>query len=277
MHLSSDEIFIKQFKNMMNIRSSLFPPFKLSDLPLGDDMFSGTPKRSLAIIRGIDEPFFSRLNNWTVELVGRSTLSKRLALSDGSFRKDDKGNYVVTPVPVPNISVAVISSLSIGLLRKYEDGRIHNVSDGFKYVDYFVSDGNKKYIYIIPRSNVYKLNLSALVVSLTHRRSFYKGCKLALQNGRYVYLYVVPFKYRSYGEEVVVGVKPSINFEKEVSTLLSYWLSIGVTFDLSLTKLDDTLNGVNNVGILDIEGTLSYEDFTPFDVSMEYQSDDDFV
>lgn len=273
---TNDMVFAKEFREMMYGRRSMTSGFKVTDLPLPalDTLHRGVPKRKLALIKGIPEPFFDRLNGSEVELVGRTTLKKRQVLSDGTFRKDENGNYVTEPVTVSQDCVAVLSPISIGL-RRYVDGREHKVSKGYKYVDYVDLPSGRRYIYIVPRAYVYRLNLCALILTPNRRRVFFKGCKLALQNGHYIYLYVIPYTYRENMDAVVVGVKSIPDFDKEVMTILTYWTQVGVIFPLRLTALEGNVRGLVNLGIEDLEGTVVVDDFQRYGVSMAEELQDD--
>lgn len=281
MAVTNDSLFYKEFRDMMNGRRSLSQGFKLVDLPLPelDTMINGVPKGQMALIRGIKEPFFERLNGEEVQLVGRTQLKKRQVLSDGTFRRDANGNYVCTHITVPHECVAILSKRSIGLKRYVEVNGIkreHKVSEGFRYVDYVGTREGRKYIYIVPKMYVYRLNMCALVLTPNKRRVYFQGCKLALQNGNYVYLYVVPYKYRDNMDARVLGVKSHYDFSKEVTQIIHYWMSIGVIFNLHLTALEGNINGVTNLGIMDLEGTIVAEDYKRYGVSMAEEKEEEF-
>lgn len=276
-----DSNFFQEFKHMMNGRRSLSQNFNLVDLPLPqlDTMINGIPKGHMALIRNIKEPFFERINNEEVQLVGRTTLQKRQVLSNGTFRMNKDGKYEYTQIPVPHTHVAILSKTSIGLKRFVEkDGRQveHKVSEGFRYVDYVETNNGRRYIYIIPKEYVFRLDMCALIITPNKRRVFFQGCKLALQNGTYVYLYVVPYKYRDNLDMRVLGVKSDFNFDKEVKQIINYWMSIGVIFNLNVTQLEDNVNGVTNLGIMDLEGTVVTEEYRRFGVSMQEEKEEDF-
>lgn len=114
---TNDSIFAREFKSMMDGRRSLTSGFKLSDLPLPvmDTMLQGVPKGRMALVRGIKELFFDRLNNQEVQLIGRTTLQKRQVLSDGSFRRDNNGQFVYDQISVSRNCIAILSSISIGI------------------------------------------------------------------------------------------------------------------------------------------------------------------
>jgi hypothetical protein len=281
MSRTNDSLFHKEFRDMMNGRRSISKNFNLVDLPLPEltTMINGFPKLHMALVKNIKEPFFDRLNNQEVQLVGRTTLQKRQVLSDGTFRKNAQGKFEYTQIPVPHGHVAILTSLSIGLKRKIMVNgveRPHKVTDGYRYIDYVQTKLGRKYIYIIPKSFVYRLSMCALVLTPNKRRNYFQGCKLALQNGNYVYLYVVPYKYRENLDLRVLGVKSSFDFNEEVSQIITYWMGLGVIFNLTVTTLEGQVNGVTNLGIMDLEGTVVSEDYTRIGASLADENEEEF-
>lgn len=274
---TNDQVFIKEFKDMMNTRKRMVTNFNVAALPLPSfaSMSTGMPKKKKAVVRKIKEPFFERLNNEEVFLIGRTSLKKRQVLSDGSFRKDDKGRDVTIPVPVPRGSVAILSSKSIGLRRKTDDGRVHKVSEGFMYVDYNDTQAGRRYIYIVPKEYVFRLNMCSLVITPNKRRTFFKGYRLALRNGNYIYLYVIPLTYREHMDMSVLGVKSSFQFDAEVHQLVLHWMKLGVLFNLRVTALENQINGVTNLGYTELDGTIVEDDFVRYDKSLAEEASDD--
>lgn len=271
---SLDRVFVREFRDMMNVRRSIVLSmehgFSLSDIPVPvlNCSHMGVPKRPLALVKGVKEKFFERLNGREVYLVGKTMLKKRQVLSDGTFRRDSNGNFVYMHVPVNKDCVAVLSDLSIGL-RGYVNGKKHVVSEGFKYVDFLEKNGKRWYIYILPKKYVYRLNLCALMLSFNKRRNYYVGYRFALQNGHYVYLYVVPFRYRENAAGRVLCVKSSFDFSQEIECLVRYWVECGVIFNLDLTKIEDTSLGIGeNIGYEYIPGTLCEDDFVRYRYSL---------
>lgn len=273
---TADQIFVKEFKDMMNGRRSMSGVFNLVDIPVPNipTLISNLGKGEVCLVRGIKESFFDKLNDVEVQLVTTPILVKRQVLSDSSFRVDKNGDYVFTQVPVKQGFVAVHSNKSIGLRNRIEVNgveRKHTPTEGFRYVDFFELNGERRYIYLIPKENVYPLSLCALIITPNTHRNFYKGCKVALQNGHYLYLYVIPYKA---GKETrgyrVLGVKPSTIFDVEVKKLLQYWMRISVIFDLNLTALENQVGGEINVGIMDLVGTLGTEDYIRTKHSLGY-------
>lgn len=279
---TNDALFYKEFKEMMAGRRAISGVFNIRSLPLppSQQLVLSRPKKQVALIRGIKEPFFERLNKEEVQLLGRVSLKKRQVMSDGNFRKDSEGNYVYTQIAVPRDSVAIISAKSIGLRRFIEvEGvkREHKVSDGYKYVDYIDTKAGRRYIYIVPRQFVYRLNMYALIITPNKHRIYFKGSKLALQNGHYVYMYVIPYSYRDNLGYRILGVKSVPNFDKEVSEILKFWMEKRVLFNLNLTKLSDNVKGISNLGIEDLDSTCTIEDFTRYTVSLAEEKEEDFI
>lgn len=273
-----DSVFSSEFREMMNGRRALIPAWRLVDLPLPTlPTMHLDYSNKLAKVNGLREQFFERLNGTEVKLVGRTSLQKRQVLSDGSFRRDDKGNFMYIQVPVKQGFVAVVSPISIGLRRFIEvDGvrKKHEPTPGFRYVDYIETNGRREYIYIIPKENVYPLELCALVITPNTHRLYYKGCRLALQNGTYLYMYVIPYKYRESPSYRILGVKASVDFDAEVSAIFQHWVKNGILFNLCLTALANQVNGVTNLGIMNLVGTCDYTTYIPCEFSLAEMKDE---
>lgn len=282
---TSDRLFYKEFKDMMNGRRTISannPNFSFMKIPLPEckNMLKTAPKNNLALVKGITEPYFDKLNNTEVSLVKGTVLYKRKVLSDGSFWVNANGKYETEEINVKSDTVGIISSIPIGLKRFEEaDGvkREIKVSEGFKYVDYIENKDTKerKYIYIVPKEYVYKLSLCALILTPNKHRVFFKGCRLALQSGNYMYMYVIPFTVRNQERGYrVLGVKSTFIFDEEVSSILKYWQDMNILFNLGMTTLENNINGMTNLGIMDIEGTCSSDDFTRYERSLAESVDE---
>lgn len=274
MMLTNEDLFIREFRKMMRERSAVYGAFHNLNFPLPDlPTLYPVPKYTMVLVKGVKEPFFDRLNGEEVFLLRRGSLKKRQVLSDGTFRVNEKGDYVYDTITVPQDSAPILSKRSIGL-RRIVNGREHKVSQGYKYVDYVDTKQGRRYIYIVPKQHIYRLNLCTLILTPYRRRAYYKGCRLAFQNGIYLYLYVVPFKYRETESARVIGVKASVNFDQEVSQIISYWMEQNILFDLRLTALEDIRAGVANLGIQDFSGTLLVEDYRPYEKSLAEEGEE---
>lgn len=285
-----ENVFAKEFSNMMNERRSVNTGFSIKDIPcpdLGlitaDDYVAGG---KLAYVKGIDEPFFSDLNNTNVEVVKGRSFKKRVSYFDENgktqFRKEKDGQGMTIDVNAEKGFVGVYSSVNIHLPNKIEvegQKRNYNPTKGFRFVDFIDTDKGRKYLYLIPMKYVYPMELCGLVISLNKHRAYYKGCKVALTNGHYVYVYSIPYKYRENTGYYLIGAKPSPDFDKEMNKLLDYWMENNILFDLNMTALDAQFKGTVNLGIVDIPGTCMTSDYMKFTNPMkseELEEYDDF-
>lgn len=278
-----DNIFSREFKEMMNTRKGMAKGLNIQNIPIppytSQAMSKGLPKYKSAKVKKIAEPYFDRLNNTEAFILSRMQLKKRQVLSNGTFRKDKEGKYVTDDVSVPNGSVAILSPISIGLKNYTLDKRgkkvKHVPSQGFKYVDFVNYNNQRHYIYIVPKDYVYRLNVCALVLTPNKRRNFYKGYKLALQNGTYAYLYVIPYTYRDQVDLKILGVKATFEFTQEINQTMTFWMQKGVLFNLALTNLENNVNGKTNLGYEELEGTIITEDYVQTNISLKDEKADD--
>jgi hypothetical protein len=88
---------------------------------------------------------------------------------------------------------------------------------------------------------------------------------------------VIPYTYRENLDVRVLGVKSSYNFDKEVTAILNYWVEQGVIFHPSLTALEGQVNGQTNLGIIDLEGTIIYDEYRRYGVSMAEEREEEFM
>ena len=275
-----ETVFAKEFTQMMNQRREQNAGLSIKDLPCPDlkliaakDFITGG---KLAYIKDIQEPFFSDLNETAAEIVKGRTFKKRVSYYDETgkvkFREDKNGGTMQIDVPVSSGFVAVYSSVNIHLPNKLErngEKRIYRPKDGYKFVDYVDTEKGRKYLYLVPIENVYPLELCALVISLNKHRAYYKGCRVALTNGHYVYVYSIPYKYRENSGYYLIGAKPNPNFDEEMKILLDYWIKHDILFDLNMTALDSQYKGTINVGIEDYPGTCMPEDYVKITNSLK--------
>lgn len=279
--MNADELFYREFRDMINDRKAQLggsEKFQIDNLPIPKEITSGgIPKTPMAYVKGINTPCFDKLNKSEVQLTNKTTLKKRLLNSDGTFRRGEDGKVKVTEVSVKQGFVAVLSDINIHL-KKYqiENGVKRQISypDGFRYVDYIETKVGRKYIYIIPKGNVYKMNMCALIMTKNPHRIYYRGCKTVLQNGENIYIYVVPFKrYSEMTEYRVLKVKSSLSFDAEVTAILRYWVKMGVIFDYYLTSLDTGVKGIKNLALSKFSGTLCIDEYNKYTVSMADEVD----
>lgn len=240
-----DEIFRRDFKRMMSERKNYYGAdarFYINNLPVPTIPSMLTLKNSkMVLIKGVQEPYFSKLNGKVAYIFKRQSWEKRLYDSEGKFRKEgDK--FLTQKVTIPRDSIVIGSTVNINLPNTEMVGKIkrkYYPADGYKYIDYQIINNKPIYFYYIPKSFVYEVNLCAMILSNVVHKRYYWGYKVALQNGTMAYLYVIPFNPRSQRNYRVLSIKASTNFKKEFEMLLSHWQMMGASFNSKNLAEDD--------------------------------------
>lgn len=259
--MSPDALFKKEFMQTMHERKMRALNFHIREVVIPEKMEEKRlPKPECVYkVRGVVEPYFSKLNGKVVEKYTEE-VRKRQLTSTGEFRKE-KGKYVYDEVVVPINSMCIVSSVTIQLRNVIQEvGRppvAYNPSEGFRYVDYIEdTNGGRRYIYIIPKDYLVPLDLCALVLTPNTHRDQYKGLRVALANGHYVNLYVIPYKHQGERGYRVLDVKPTTNFDVEIKALLEFWVRIGVMFNPEFAHMDEAVRGGKcNLVIEDLVGS----------------------
>lgn len=275
-----ENVFVREFNDMMNQRKSQNTDFSIVNIPYPnlnlirkEDFIAGG---KWGYVKGIAEPYFSELNGTEVEIIKGRTFQKKMSMynEDGKivYRKDREGKIVTTEIQAEKNFVAVYSPVNIHLPNRVEVKGIkkeYKSTFGYKYIDFVNTPKGRRYLYLIPMECVYPVELCGLVIALNKHRAYYKGCRVALTNGHYVYIYSIPYKYRENSGYVLIGAKSNPNFDKEMNQLLKYWMHRGILFDLNLTALDNQVKGKINVGIEDLPGTVMMEDYQKMGSAMK--------
>lgn len=247
---SAEQIFVQEFKQMQAQLKANNPLFDMYSLEIPKESLGTITTRDMVIIKGIQEEYYDKLNNTEALIWSHGKLCRRKFDYKGEYIKDDNGNYVTQDVTLPHECIAIISTVRLGVPTKFKP------KQAFEYVDCITrtgADGKKEicYVYIIPREYCYKLNQTALVMSLTKLRSYYSGASFALRNGYTIYLYVIPYKptttrTRSYR---LLSTKTSIDYSTELQGLMSAWLQMGVLYNPQLCELYEGLEGRTNISM----------------------------
>lgn len=259
---SLDEIFYKEFQESMRFRKAN-SIMNLRDVPTPENFGGTIPIRNMAIARGITDEKYSALNydktNKTLlSLVGNTKLRKTVYLSDGTPRREADGTIRTTDVIVPRECEGVISNIPISSL--------YTSRQGFEFVDRIKDRVNStKFIYIVPRKYLHRINLCALVIRLDKLRNSYTAIQVTLINGHKLYIHVIPYKPTRAKDEGtrVLKVKANANFDAEIKDLLAYWQQTNVMFSLESTAFEEPIRGVYNCGIEHYDTNLS--NYRPFE------------
>ena len=156
--------------------------------------------------------------------------------------------------------MAVISDKKIDLpYKEYK----YPSKDGYGYVDFIDKNDSVEYIYVLPKTVLYKINQTALVLSVKNMKNYWGRGIMTWVMGT-VFLHIVPYKPNSqYIGSKILKTGYTLDYSTEIGKLLTYWQEIGVVPNITLTTLSDGTN-------LALKDTVvGYESYIPVD-SMAY-------
>lgn len=253
---SLDELFYKEFQNMMYQRKGMTGQVNLNEIPLppGAEKHLIVETRDKVKIAGIQEEYFSKLNGTEALLWGRNQLQRRKFDYRGEFIKDKDGHFVLQDVTCPQECVAVISKESIGVPTSFKS------KEQSVYVDMITKRTEKgelhRFVYIIPKKYCYRVHQTALVLSWNKLRRFYQGIGLSMQNGSTLYMYVIPYSPRSQVHNYrVLHCKSSVDYTNEITTIKNFWIKNNIIFDPAQCQLTDYVKGRENMAYFNLDST----------------------
>lgn len=295
MSYTSDELFVKEFKEMIKQRKANYANdkrFYLTNLkiPKAKELGLTEPKKSqnTVYIKDITEPFYKELNGLTVKIF-TGDCQRKLYDKGGRPYKDSTGAYMYQKVRVPQDCIAILTDKNIKLRKKYEEGgekRDYQEKKEYQYVDYAIKGKQVRYVYIIPKEKVYKLNYKCLMLSMTPRRQYYGGYKIYLQTGMLMYLYIAPFNKRYLNNEQdtnlrIVGIG-AVGTNKALKTSLLTILKLlrqqNIVFDWEKTQLQYGVHDIKNCSLTELKATLDgalYEQVGESLIKPEVEEDED--
>lgn len=228
--MTLEQLFVKEFKDAVNL-SGYKDIYKIPLPESSKDWFvSGT---ELYAIKDITDEYYSKLNKTFVFKVpsSKKIARRKIDRAKRSFMRDEEGNFVYDDVDIPVGSIAVTSEVSLGLPYQYK-------LKGFDYVDFIEENGKiKEYIYIIPREFLYKVNQTALVLSVKNMKNFSGMGYTTWESGK-IFLHVIPYRPNAtYVGSKVLKTGYGLDFSKEISEIVGYWMKVGLIPNLILTSL----------------------------------------
>lgn len=248
MAMDLDTMWCREFTQMLSQLKANNPVFNLQEVQVPAEAQGKIEHLNMCYIRGITTEYYDKLNDTEVRLFGRNKLFRRKFDYRGEFIKKD-GNYELEPVTVPHDCVAVISDKKIGVPNAFKN------DEGFDYVDMVAKkddDGTLLYggyLYIIPKIYCYKLNLTALVLSIDKLRTYYEGVRLATITGYDIFIYIIP--YRPVSSAVhryrVLSTKTSIDYTDEIEAIKSMWYNMQFIFPPELCTTESGYKGRENM------------------------------
>lgn len=263
--MTNEEIFFKEFNQMMQQLKGYNGYKDLSEIPLPSTLqLTGALNHDRVRITGINDEYYKALNDTEAMLWDKGALNRRKFDHRGEFMKDKQGNFLLEDVVVPQKCLAIVSDVKLGVPNGYSN------KEGFTYVDYIQKDSLVKYIYIVPRKYLYKIKLTALVLSWYRLRSYYSGIQVSLTNGHILYMYVIPYRKSLTQRARVLTCKDSVDYTAETDAILNYWVSNKIMFNPKDCIMSEYVRGRENMAFMLIDGVI--EDYTPYDLSKSLDS-----
>ena len=257
---SLEELFIREFRDEVSNKVGYKDVYKM---PLPEECssweISGT---DLFAVKNVDKEYYNSLEKTIVRKVPSGYEVKRRVIDKVTrgFKKDDEGSYVYENYSVPNGSMAVISDKKIDLpYKEYK----YPSKDGYGYVDFIEKNDIVEYIYVLPKTVLYKINQTALVLSVKNMKNYWGRGIMTWVMGT-VFLHIVPYKPNSqYIGSKILKTGYTLDYSTEIGKLLTYWQGIGIVPNITLTSLCDGTNLALK------ETVVGYESYIPVD-SMAY-------
>lgn len=274
---SIDEVFFKEFNNMMQILKGTYGYVDLNDIPVPQELVSALKqsKKDMVVIGNITEKYYDNLNGSLALLWGKAPLKRRKYDYKGEFIKDKEDNFVYEDVTCPTDCLAVVSDRPIGVPTKFKP------DEHFVFVDTVERnlDGvvETKFIYIVPRKYCFKVNQTALVLSWNKLRVYYSGVIMAMQNGHSLYMYIIPYKptLNSQHNYRVLLTKPSNNYNDEIALLHRFWVKNNVIFDHTQCEMAEPVRGITNPALIQLDGVI--DEYVMFNPNKSLNHDDSIM
>lgn len=217
-----EECFVREFKREIRLLGNK----DIYSVPLPDEVkswkVSGTEQYR---VFGIDEEYFSNLNDTIVNRIPKGFEVKRRVIDKvhRSYKKDNDGNYVYEKYVIPSGSTAVTSKVNLSLPYK----TYLNPPKGFGYVDFVEGKDGVSFIYVIPNDYLYKINQTALAVSVKNMKN-YQGIGYLTWDSGVIYLHIIPYNPNSqYIGTKILKTGMSLDYIKDMHTISDYWENVG--------------------------------------------------
>lgn len=216
---TSEEQFIREFNSFTKLSKP-----SVHGMPTGVEIgvpVNEPPLGPLVKVGGVpsDHGGYSDLNGIRVMLSGKRIAPQRPVLDRTGKRKVGlDGKLVLEDVVTPHKSVWVLSKTKVDIPFKAK-------YTGYDYSAPIMHDGVTYYMYCLPRSVVYDINLCALAISTKKLKSYNTTSISTWKNGK-LYLSVIPWRFSAeYTNTKVIAVKEGTDFREEASKWVHYCVS----------------------------------------------------
>ena len=210
-------------------------------------------------VKGIEVHYYEVLNKTLVKRVPRGYEAKRRIIDKAArgFAKNPDGTYQYEDFPKTANSVVVISDLQNNL--PYSEYKKKVSKEGYGYVDFVEKQGRIEYLYVLPKSVLYKVNQTALALSVKNMKNF-SGCGYVTWRQGVIFLHVIPYNPNArYEGTKILKTGYSLDYNKEIKELVSFWTQQGIIPNLQLCALEDG----SNIALK--QTSVGYETYIPVD------------
>lgn len=212
---------------------------------------SGT---ELYFVKGIEDKVFANLNGTIVKKIpsGKEVKKRVIDRAARSFKRNADGTFVYEDVKVPKGAMVVISDKILSVPYSYKGE--------YGYVDFVKKkDGKIEYFYIVKKENLFKVNQTALAVSVKNMKN-YSGMGYQTWRIGMIYLHIIPYKPSSiYVGSKILKTGHTLDYGKEVRSIVSYWEKMKLIPNIKLSSVEDTNLVMKNTEV-------GYTDYVPYEV-----------
>lgn len=252
-----EELFIREFKDNIRVLGNK----DIYSIPLPSECklweVSGTEEYR---VQGIEDEYYGLLNDKVVRRLPKGTIAKRRVIDKATrgYKKNENGEYEYQDYPIPSGSMVVLSHVNIGLPYS----RYVKDVDGYGYIDFTKDkDGSVLYMYVIPKDFLYKINQTALAMSVKNMKN-YSGIGLTTWDSGIIFLHVIPYNPNSsYVGTKILKTGKTVDYTAEIHTITDFWQKKGIIPEIRLCALQDDTN-------LCLKPTVTgYDYYEPVDIS----------
>lgn len=173
-------------------------------------------------VKGIEDSVFSPLNDELVVDMGRVKPERTVRGKAGRAKRDERNQIIKEKPSTPAGSKFIRTKHKLDIPFRFE-------STGFNYADFIgdLEDGYK-YIYAIPKDNLYTVHMTALAVSSRTMRC-YSGHKFKTWHFGSLTVAVIPYNPKSkYTNTIILLTKAGIDYGEEIKEYVNGLIAQGV-------------------------------------------------
>lgn len=208
-------------------------------------------------VQGVEKEYYRDLNMSFVRRLPRGMVAKRRSIDKVTrdFKRNENGEYIYEEYKTPTGSVVVLSDKKISLPYSEYVKPI----EGYGYIDFATTNKGIEYMYVLPKSVLYKVNQTALVLSVKDMKD-YSGMGYVTWTMGKIFLHIVPYNPNSqYTGSKVLKTGYSLDYTKEIKNIVDYWQQVGMIPNIAACQLQDESNLVMKPTV------IGYDEYNPME------------